>query len=61
MPAWHRKLLAQKFNGTQQRQAPGRPPVVLMPSSRKHPASQGPLRGRERLGGLLKYYDREAA
>lgn len=61
MLAWHRKLRAQKFNGAQQRKAPGRPPVVLIPSSRKHPASQGPLRGREWLGGLLKYYYREAA
>jgi putative transposase len=25
--AWHRKLIAQKFDGSQQRQAPGRPPV----------------------------------
>ena len=34
--------------------------VVLMPSY-ESPASQGPLRCRERLGGLLKYYYREAA
>src|SRR5215831_13617145 len=25
--AWHRKLVAQKFDGSQQRSAPGRPPV----------------------------------
>src|SRR5215467_8603765 len=25
--AWHRKLVAQKFNGSQQRQSPGRPKI----------------------------------
>src|SRR5437773_4323206 len=25
--AWHRKLIAQKFDGSKKRQAPGRPPV----------------------------------
>jgi len=25
--AWHRKLIAQKFDGTLNRQAPGRPPI----------------------------------
>jgi putative transposase len=25
--AWHRKLVAHKFDGSQQRQAPGRPPI----------------------------------
>src|SRR5207244_2027268 len=25
--AWHRKLVAQKFNGSQQRKTPGRPPI----------------------------------
>jgi hypothetical protein len=25
--AWHRKLIAQKFDGSQQRRAPGRPPM----------------------------------
>ena len=25
--AWHRKLVAQKFDGSQQRRAPGRPPI----------------------------------
>jgi putative transposase len=27
MLAWHRTLVAQKFNGSQQRNAPGRPPM----------------------------------
>lgn len=26
--AWHRTLVAQKFNGSQQRNAPGRPPIT---------------------------------
>jgi putative transposase len=26
--AWHRTLVAQKFNGSQQRNAPGRPPMT---------------------------------
>jgi transposase InsO family protein len=39
----------------------GKGNVILMPASRESPASQGPLRCRERLGGLLKYYYREAA
>jgi putative transposase len=39
----------------------GKGNVVLMPSSHEYPASQGPLRCRERLGGLLKFYYREAA
>ena len=26
--AWHRMLVAQKFNGSQQRNAPGRPPMT---------------------------------
>jgi transposase InsO family protein len=27
--AWHRKLIAQKFDGSQQRQSPGRPKIAL--------------------------------
>jgi len=39
----------------------GKGNVVLMPLPRHRPVREGPLRCRERLGGLLKYYDREAA
>ena len=39
----------------------GKGNVVLMPAPRQAEACPGPLRCRERLGGLLKYYDREAA
>jgi hypothetical protein len=45
--AWHRQLIARKFDGSQQRKPVGRwEPEDLC---------------RERLGGLLKYYYREAA
>jgi putative transposase len=61
--AWHRTLIAQKFDGSQQRKALGRPKVsvVLLPAVSHRQRRDGPVRGQERLGGLLKYYDREAA
>ena len=31
--AWHRKLVAQKFNGSAQRKAPGRPMICLLYTS----------------------------
>jgi hypothetical protein len=39
----------------------GKGNVVLMPSPRHRTEREGPIRRRERLGGLLKYYNREAA
>jgi putative transposase len=45
----------------QERPHQGKDNVVLMPAPRQVGACQGPLRCRERLGGLLKYYYREAA
>jgi transposase InsO family protein len=39
----------------------GKDNVVLMPLPEQRTVREGPLRCRERLGGLLKYYDREAA
>ena len=35
--------------------------VLLLPVPSQKSQSEGPIRCRERLGGLLKYYDREAA
>jgi putative transposase len=35
--------------------------VVLMPAPTPSLQRKGPIRCRERLGGLLKYYDRDAA
>jgi hypothetical protein len=39
----------------------GKGNVLLFPSSRCGHESHGPMQCRERLGGLLKYYEREAA
>jgi transposase InsO family protein len=39
----------------------GKGNVVLFPTSRQAPARQGSMQCHERLGGLLKYYEREAA
>jgi len=39
----------------------GKGNVILMPSTRADVRSDGPIGCRERLGGLLKYYDRAAA
>ena len=39
----------------------GKGNVILIPTVPHMPRSHGPLRCRERLGGLLKYYYREAA
>ena len=39
----------------------GRGNVLLFPSVPKTPAGEGPVQCRERLGGLLRYYHREAA
>jgi hypothetical protein len=39
----------------------GKGNVILMPAPTPSRQRQGPIRCRERLGGLLKYYDRDAA
>ena len=39
----------------------GKDNVLLFPSSGQGCESQGPIQCRERLGGLLKYYERKAA
>jgi len=39
----------------------GKGNVLLLPSSNSGRESQGPIQCHERLGGLLKYYEREAA
>ena len=45
----------------QERPHQGMGNVVLIPLPGHRTARQGPIRCRERLGGLLKYYDRNAA
>jgi hypothetical protein len=39
----------------------GKGNVMLFPANRTQPRSERPIVCRERLGGLLKFYDREAA
>ncbi len=39
----------------------GKGNVLLFPTVRQDVEGQGPIQCRERLGGLLKYYKREAA
>jgi hypothetical protein len=39
----------------------GKGKVILFPSVSQDTVHEGPIRCRERLGGLLKYYEREAA
>jgi putative transposase len=45
----------------QERPHQGKGNVVLLPSPAQDTARQGPIQCRERLGGLLKYYARDAA
>ena len=45
----------------QERPHQGKDNVILMPSLRSDQQHDDPVRCRERLGGLLKYYGREAA
>jgi putative transposase len=39
----------------------GKQNILLLPSSRLNIGREGPIQCRERLGGLLKYYEREAS
>jgi len=39
----------------------GKSNVLLFPAVSQGPAREGPIQCRERLGGLLKYYERKAA
>jgi hypothetical protein len=39
----------------------GKGNVMLFPAKRTQQRNEGPIRCRERLGGLLKFYDWEAA
>ena len=45
----------------QERNHQGKGNVLLFPSSRLADGDDGPMQCRERLGGLLKYYERKAA
>jgi transposase InsO family protein len=47
------------YHGERNHQGKGN--VILFPPLGKSGTSEGPIRCRERLGGLLRYYHREAA
>ena len=70
---WHRRLIAQKYDGSAKR-GPGRPRVMeaiarLVPESPRwgygrsavsSPADHGPVHRHMRLGGMLNHYRRAA-
>jgi putative transposase len=54
--AWHRKLVAHKFDGSQQRQAPGRPPINAEREALVVRLAQENRRwGYDRIAGALKH------
>jgi transposase InsO family protein len=57
---WH-ALTEYSTHYHHERNHQGKGNVLLFPSSRCSHESHGPIQCRERLGGLLKYYEREAA
>jgi hypothetical protein len=59
--AWCRTLQEYVEHNHHERNHQGKGHVVLLPAVSRGTEQAGPLRCRERLGGLLKYYEREAA
>jgi transposase InsO family protein len=59
--ALHHALHEYMAHYHHERNHQGKDNVILMPSLRSDQQHDDPVRCRERLGGLLKYYDREAA
>jgi len=59
--AWHRKLIARKWDFSMRRKKPGRPPVMTKIVDLVLLVTTDDVRCRERLGGVLKYYYRQAA
>jgi transposase InsO family protein len=54
--AWHRKLIAQKFDGSQQRKAPGRPKIDPdLEAVVVRMAQENPRWGYDRIAGALKH------
>jgi putative transposase len=54
--AWHRKLIAQKFDGSQQRNAPGRPPIdAELEALVVRLAQENRSRGYDRIAGALQH------
>jgi putative transposase len=53
---WHRKLIAQKFDGSQQRKAPGRPKIDQeLEALVVRMAQENPRWGYDRIAGALKH------
>ena len=58
IPAWHRKLVAQKFDGSQQRKAPGRPKSALeLEAVVVRMAQENRSWGDDRIAGALAHLD----
>jgi hypothetical protein len=54
--AWHRKLVAQKFDGSQQRKAPGRPPIdAELAALVVRMAQENRSWGYDRIAGALQH------
>jgi hypothetical protein len=58
---WYRKLSAQKYDGSENCENPGRPRISQEIIEPQHEGNQGEIICIERLGGLLKSYHRQAA
>jgi putative transposase len=55
IPAWHRKLVAQKFDGSQQRKALGRPKIDAETEALVvRLAQENPSWGYDRIAGALQ-------
>jgi hypothetical protein len=59
--ALYRALNEYRAHYHHERNHQGKGNVILCPSGSQDTVHAGPIRCRERLGGLLKYYTREAA
>ena len=59
--ALRRSLVSYLAHYHGERNHQGKENVILFPSLEERSSNEGPIRCRERLGGLLKYYYREAA
>jgi hypothetical protein len=57
--SWQR-VVSNYLEHCQERSPPGQDNLLLVPVSVGEASSRGAISGRERLGGLLKYYSRAA-
>ena len=59
--AWHRMCIAQQFDVSTREQSSGYGPCPALALVQPRSKRKGPMPCRERLGGLLPYYEYEAA